>query len=138
MHHPWRRLRDHLPDWDVVLRPLPVGVIGLTDTVGRRIHLDSRMLQAQRRCTLDHELVHAEAGDVGCQGAEREAWIAQSSARRLIPLERLVDAARWAHNAVELADELWVDLDTLMCRLEHLHPSERAAIARALAARDDG
>lgn len=125
-----------MPDWDVVFSPLPPGLIGATDTTARRIHLDSRMLQAQRRCTLDHELVHAEAGDLGCQGPKREAWIAQASARRLITLERLLDAVRWALSVEELADELFVDVDTLRCRLEHLHPSEVAAVRRAIADRD--
>lgn len=137
MHHPWRRLRDLFPDWSIVSQPLPEGLIGATDVGRREIYLDSRMMQAQRRCTLDHELEHAQAGDVGCQHPKREAAIARTSARRLIPLEQLLAAAVWAHTAAELADDLWVDLDTLRCRLDHLHPSERAALRRVLAARDN-
>lgn len=136
MHHPWRRLREVLPDWDVSFAILPAGLLCATNTAQRRILLDRRQLQAQRRCTLDHEIAHAEAGDVGCQHPKRERAIDQASARRLIPLDRLVDAARWAHNLHELADELWVDLATTQCRLDHLHPAERAAVRRALAERD--
>lgn len=136
MHHPWRRLRERLPDWDVVLHQLPAGVLAGTDTANRRIWLDSRQLQAQRRCSLDHELIHAEAGDVGCQGPSREREIGQASARRLIPIAALVDAVKWAHDRAELADDLWVDLATLQCRLDHLHPAERAAVRRAIAERD--
>lgn len=136
VHHPWRRLRDQLPDWEVCFAVLPAGVLGLTDTVGRRIHLDSRQPQAQRRCTLDHELKHAEDGDVGCQGPKRERVVSQESARRLISLDRLLSAAVWAHGVEELAEELWVDVETLRCRIEHLHPAERAALRRAIASRD--
>lgn len=116
---------------------LPSGVLGLTDVGRRRIQLDKRQRQAQRRCSLDHELVHVEHGDVGCQSLKRERAVNQESARRLIPLDRLIDAAVWAHGVEELAEELWVDVATLRCRLDHLHPSERAAIRRALARRDD-
>lgn len=136
MHHPWRRLREILPDWQVISRPLPAGTIGATDTVHRTIYLDSDQLQAQRRCTLDHELVHAEAGDVGCQHPKREAAIDEASARRLISIGQLVDAVKWAHSIEELAEDCWVDVATMRCRLDHLHPSERAAVRRAIAERD--
>jgi len=137
MHHPWRRLRDVLPDWQVVLRSLPVGLLGATDTDRRTILLDSRMLQVQRRCTLDHELAHAEAGDVGCQHRHRETAINQASARRLVPIDRLLEVIVWANGLAELADECWVDVETMRCRMQHLHPAERAAVNRALASRDN-
>jgi hypothetical protein len=137
MHHPWRRFRELLPDWDLTSTPLPAGMLGATDAGARRIYLDSRQLQAQRRCTLDHELHHAEAGDAGCQHPKREAAIAQASARRLLPLELLLHVLPWARSVAEAADECWVDVATIRCRLEHLHPSERAAIRRAVDARDD-
>lgn len=134
MHHPWRWLRDRLPEWDVQFAAMPPGLIGGTDTAGRTIYLAPGMLQCQRRTVLDHELAHAEAGDVGPQHPKREAEINQQSARRLIPIDQLVDAAKWAHNIDELADECWVDVATMRCRLDHLHPSERAAMKRAIAA----
>ena len=60
----------------------------------------------------------------------------QAVARRLIPFEALLDAARWARNVHELADELWVDEDTVRVRLAHLHPSERMKIMAMRAERD--
>lgn len=137
MHHPWRRLREQLPDWDVVWRPLPPGMLGGTDVRCKLIVLAPGQLQRQRRCTIDHELHHAEAGDVGCQHPKREAAIAQASARRLIPIDRLLDVLAWAHNAHEAADELWVDLDTFHMRMQHLHPAERAAVVARLRSRDN-
>ena len=51
------------------------------------------------------------------------------AARRLIKMEHLLDALAWTEHLEELADELWVDLDTLMARLDGLTPEERAQIA---------
>jgi hypothetical protein len=135
MHHPWRLLRDRLPGWSIVSRPMPRGLLGETDVPARQIHIDSTQMQAQRRCTLDHELHHAEAGDVGCH-PKRERAINASSARRLIPLEALLAAVVWAHDYEELADELWVDVATAKCRIEHLHATERYAVRQAIANRD--
>lgn len=71
------------------------------------VTLDSRLLQVERRSAIAHELVHIERGPV-----PRDPWLAaceelaveQETARRLIPLDRLVDALAWAHNLHEAAD----------------------------------
>lgn len=135
-HHPWRYLRERLPDRDVTFVVLPDGMLGATITGRRQIYLDRRQLQAQRRCTIDHELHHAEAGDIGPQHPHREAQINQASAR-LLPLAELLRVLPWAHHIEEAADELWVDRATLRTRLDHLHPAEIAAIRRAFANRDN-
>ncbi|MGG5257501.1 ImmA/IrrE family metallo-endopeptidase [Phycicoccus avicenniae] len=105
---------------------LAPGVWGLT--AGDRIWLDSRLLQVERRCTLEHELEHVRRGHRGCQPPAVERDVHVAVARRLIPFPALLDGLRWARNLHELADELWVDEDTVKVRLEHLHPSERTKI----------
>lgn len=136
MHHPWRTLRDDAPDWTVEFVALPEGVSGCTDTEHRTIWIDKRLGQAERRSTLAHEAIHAARGDLDC-GEREDALVEQAAARLLLPIERLLHVLPWAHTYGEAAEELWVDLAMLVCRLDHLHPSERAAIKRAFAARDN-
>jgi hypothetical protein len=136
MHHPWRRLREHLPDWTVQFSMLAPGRLGETDLQTRTISLRPDLLQCQRRTVLDHELIHAEDGDDGCQHPAREAAIDQAVARRLIPLDRLLAVVVWAHDVEELADECWVDTATMQIRLDHLDQFERDALRRAIAIRD--
>lgn len=135
MYHPWRRLREQ-PNIQLTWRPL-LGRLGVTD--GRsRVVLDPRQSQAQRRCTIAHELAHIELGHVrGCDPREESA-AAQLAARRLIPIAQLADAILWSEHPAQIAEALWVDVDTLQVRLDHLHPSERQYIAQRLAAREDG
>jgi hypothetical protein len=121
-HHPWRELRA-LSHIRVDFARLAPGVWGLTN--GHHIWIHSGLMQAERRCTLAHELEHVRRGHRGCQPESVEVEVHQAVARRLIPFDALLDACRWAHNLEELADELWVDEPTARVRLEHLHPSER-------------
>lgn len=61
--HPWRMLRDRCIEVDVSCRGrLPDRVMGLQ--LGGRIWLCATLTQAERRCTLTHELVHRERGPV--------------------------------------------------------------------------
>lgn len=136
MHHPWHWLRDHLPEWNVLLVAPESGAWGENDPTTRTIWIDPLAYQAERRCTLQHELEHIRAGDVGPQPLWREEQVRRAAARRLIAIDALVDAVKWAHDREELADDLFVDVETLMCRLEHLHPAERAAVCRAIAERE--
>lgn len=88
--------------------------------------------QAERRCTVTHELVHAERGDTSCDDS-----VHQEAARRLIPLEALAEAAVYHHeDLVALAEDLWVDLDTLRTRLDHLHPAERGYLRQRLSMKE--
>lgn len=134
MWHPWRALRSLLTVDLVWTDRLPDGVLGATD--GAKIWMTPRQLQAERRCTLTHELIHIERGHIGCQLPAIEAEVCEEAARRLIPLDDLVHAVIWGQSPDEVADELWVDLDTLMTRLNTLTDRERRALSKALAERD--
>lgn len=125
MWHPWRRLRA-LAHVDLHWADLPAGVRGVT--AGNRIWLDLSQLQAERRCTLAHELEHLERGHDGCVSGAEERRVREAAARRLITLERLLDVAAWTRCPAEAAEELWVDEDTLNARLEGLTPSEARAL----------
>lgn len=124
-HHPWRELRQ-LKHLTVHFAELAPGVWGMS--AGHAIWLDYRLLQTERRCTLAHELEHIRQGHRGCQPPAVEVHVHKAVARRLIPFDKLIEAYRWARNLHELADELWVDEDTVKTRLAHLHPSERTKL----------
>ncbi|OFT45759.1 hypothetical protein HMPREF3157_06605 [Dermabacter sp. HMSC06F07] len=51
------------------------------------------------------------------------------AAARLISLEALVKAARWARGPIELAEELWVTPSVLEARCETLTAAELFAVA---------
>ncbi|MEE6273478.1 ImmA/IrrE family metallo-endopeptidase [Georgenia sp. MJ206] len=123
MWHPWRLLRS-LPDIVVHWTPtLPEGVRGLTD--GQTIWLDDTQLQAERRSTLAHELEHVDRGHTGCVSTAEEHDCRASAARRLIAMPALLDALSWAEHLEEVAEELWVDVDTVLARLDALTDDER-------------
>lgn len=124
MWHPWRALRK-LAHIDLIWTRLDVDVLALTDG-RRRIWMDPRQSQAQRRSTIAHELAHIELGHVdGCTGREeRQARVL--AATRLIRLEHLAEALKWTRNVHELAEELWVDVETLTDRIENLTADEVA------------
>lgn len=82
--HPWRALHvewshvrvDHVDD-------LPAGRLAVTDGESR-IWMRRRLLQAERRCALAHELVHLERGDTGACTPAVEAEVNREVSRRLI------------------------------------------------------
>ena len=126
--HPWRYLRDHHPDWTIIWAPLPAGLLGRTLHDLRVIVLDNGLTQAARRSTLAHELEHITRGPtppVPALAAKEEAAIDRAVARRLIDIVRLGEALAWSRCRVEVADELWVDHDTLTARLHTLNDAER-------------
>lgn len=134
--HPWHALRERV---DVELEwtdDLPDGVLGVMD--GAHVWMARDQLQAERRCTLTHELVHLEWGHMGEQPPAIELAVRVEASRRLIPIEDLVRVAVWAHGLEEAAEELWVDEETLQTRLDSLAPAERDALVTALAERGDG
>lgn len=136
MHNPWRDFGDRFPDWEIRFANLPDGVDGYTDTAVRMIVIGRHLGQAKRRSTLAHEAVHAARLDLDCDNRDEQA-VEQLAARILIPLDALVGAVLWTRNLDELAEELWVDVPLLRCRLAHLHPSERATLKAAFAERED-
>ncbi len=135
--HPWRVLRDHHGDVVVSCRyGLPDRIMGLQ--LGDRIWLSRILTQAERRCTLTHELVHRERGPVPedpLAAAREERVVEEISARRLITLDALVDGLRWTRQPHELAERLWVDEPTLDVRLDTLDRLEAAEVTDLL--RDD-
>ncbi len=135
MFHPWRALRA-IPAVIVEWRRLSDDLYAVTN--GRdRIWMDPRQSQTERRCTLAHEMAHIELGHVdGCTGRE-EGQASRLAARRLIKVEHLADALLWSQNRHEVAEALWVDVDTLETRLAYLHPAERHYVTQRLAARED-
>lgn len=136
MYHPWRRFRTQFPDWELSAATLADDIYGHTDSPRKEIRLAHDLLQTERRCTIEHEMHHAEAGDVGEQHPHRESAIEDAVARKLIPLELLLNTVTWAHDLEELADECWVDTSTMQCRLDGLTDAERTTVRAALAARD--
>jgi hypothetical protein len=102
----------------------------------RAIVMDKRLTQVERRSAIAHELGHAIRGDLPCGSdildARQEDVVEQWAARKLIELPALADALKWSDDPEEVADALWVTRDLLLARIEHLHPSERAYLRRAL------
>lgn len=134
MGHPWRRLRE-LSDWLLGWAHLDDDLRGLTHFDAKVIVLDRRLTQAERRCTLAHELEHVERGPVPVDpllAAREEEAIDRAVARRLITIRHLGEALAWSRDLHEAADELWVDVPTLKARLRGLHPAERAYLRKRL------
>lgn len=116
---------------------LPDDLMGLWDPQSRTIWLDDRLTAAERRCTLEHELVHAERGDGPCatawHQAKQEASVDREAARRLIDLEDLVSGILRSQDERELAEHLHVDVDTVLTRLSDLTPRELRHVEQRLA-----
>lgn len=103
--------------------------------LGRRIWLARGLTQAERRCTLTHELVHRERGPVPgdpVAAAREEQLVDEIAARRLITTPALVDALRWTRDPHQLAEHLWVDDPTLNTRMTTLDPLEVAELEHHL------
>lgn len=114
---------------------LPGYLQGATD--GERLWMRSDLSQVERRCVLAHELEHLNRGHTGCQPEAVERRVQAAAARYLLPDPHVIaDALVWARCHIEeTADVLWVTPRVLEHRLDrhHLHPAERAIIARRLA-----
>lgn len=138
---PWRYLRDRYPDVQVFETELPPGVLGCVDHRARVVWLAAGQTQAERRCTLAHELGHLALDVVGPSGlvrAAREHRVDAWAARRLITAEALADAMRWSPDVSEMAQELWVDECMVRARLRTLDDREQdmlMAVVRRLSAR---
>lgn len=123
--HPWRRLRELA---HVTLQWHDGGPMGLTTHSTATISIRRGLTWAERRCTVQHELLHLEGGPVphGLRDKEEE-WVRRETAARMIPEIRPVgDAIAWALSADEAADELGVDVAVLRYRLRHMSPMEQA------------
>lgn len=110
--------------------PLPAGYEGLYAPNMNLIILDSRLTDVQRRCTLCHELIHAEWDDAGCMGGGK----AEIRAQRLTA-ETLIDEdgyrraeALYDGDAYAMACELNVTMQVL-CDYRSLCLSRRSRLA---------
>jgi len=122
--HPWRILRgrEHL-----TLRfvDLPLHQNASIDTAGV-VQIANDLDYAERRCALMHELIHDERGIPHEHDPAEELAVEREAARRLIPVDDLIDVARWALSTEEAAYELAVTEDMLLCRLASMtHPADR-------------
>ncbi|GAB3304011.1 hypothetical protein EK0264_03545 [Epidermidibacterium keratini] len=133
--HPWRDARDHGPRVDIRWH-FGGDAANVTwhgdDSV--TISLDKTAGQAERRCTLQHELTHLRRGrppiGVAAKRAE-EARVRAEAARLLIPFDTLVEAARWTSSWHEMAEYCWVDYPTMRNRLATC-TDEEAAVLREI------
>ena len=134
--HPWRRLREQFAH--VTLAWHEGGPMGLTTHSTATVSLRRGLSWEQRRCTLEHELIHVETGPVPRGLREKdEERVRRETARRMIPNIRPVgDAIAWALSGEEAAQELGVDLAVLEYRLRHMSPMERAWLNHRLEQHD--
>lgn len=128
--HPWSRLRNAA---HIRLRWHHGGPMGWCRHSTQEVSIRKDLTQAERRSTLAHELIHLDRGPAikGFEEQEEKA-VCEEAARWLIPLDKLVDALVWAFDDEEVADLLWVDLDTVQTRLVTLTSKETAEINAAL------
>lgn len=129
MHHPWRRFRDEWGHVALTVKPLPGDLHAFTD--GDTVWMHTPLLQAERRCAIEHEMIHLEHGDDCAQDEVVERRTDREVARRLIPWAQFLRAARWARHEEELADELWVTVKVLRARVHTLRADELMELARA-------
>ncbi|MHC3368802.1 hypothetical protein ACYAFX_28650 (plasmid) [Rhodococcus aetherivorans] len=107
---------------------------------GHQIEIEQTSNQTERREALTHELKHYERGPVPKHpyfGPLEERIVDRLTAEELISLDALVDALTWSHGHVnhDVAEELWVTLDTLITRVRNLTEKERTYIREELARR---
>jgi hypothetical protein len=121
-----------LVDWTIYwTHELPEGIDAATRWADRTIWVRHGLSQVQRRCIIEHERQHVLRGPGYLCPITEERTVDVATAHTLIDLDDLIDAARWARSLPELAEELNVTQDVAHVRLNHLHPSERAALMRA-------
>lgn len=134
MPDPYKLLSIH-SDITLLRRCLPPGELGRWYPEQRVIVLSPTLTQAEERCTLMHELVHALQDDRGIDDTwlndRQEKACHELVARALVPIERLIAEARQAADEYQLAEALDVDLDTLNHRLRTLSPFERRYLTDA-------
>lgn len=106
------------------------------------IVLRSGLTGTERRCVLEHELVHAELGHRGDHArrgmcghltGQQEERANRTAARRLIAVEDLIRVRLlYPDDPAQAAEELAVDVETLETRVRWLTSGERYALRRAL------
>ena len=137
--NPYAFLAEH-PDLSMELAPLPPGQRGRWYPDLHVILISNQLTQAERRCTLTHELVHRMRGDLHIDDDlirnRLERSCHQIAARLLLPLPKLAEVLVWSECPSEAAEALFVDVETLQTRLESLHPAERGFLRRSIAMKE--
>ena len=118
-------------EWSVDFVAMPVR--GMCRWDRRKILLDIRLSRVEERCTLAHEIIHAERGPFPRWLTTREESIVDTkAARRLIPLDALGEALAWSLHPAVAAEELDVDPPTLDALLRDLAAAEVEVLRRRL------
>lgn len=100
---------------EVLYKPLPFPLCGVFYKPQNLIILDAALNECQMRCTLCHELIHAEYGDDGCTLRDKaETRTRRLTAATLITLPEYKQAeAIYSNNDYLIARELDVTLSVL-------------------------
>jgi len=98
------------------------GYAGYTD--GVNIFLDDRLSSEQMLCTVLHESIHLERGHVGHQSEAVEMSVRYETARRLLPLDRIVGVCKDGKSLGVIARDLSVTKQVLMDRAATLTDSQ--------------
>jgi Zn-dependent peptidase ImmA (M78 family) len=100
----------------------------------RVILLENDRTKWERRCDLTHAIAHIDLAHRRLDD-KSEAAAVRYAAKMLIDLEPLSAALSMSEGQItpDAADALGVDEQTLMARLQHLHPGERGYLMRELA-----
>lgn len=115
-----------LPDgWRIEYSFLPAGILGLADFEEHTIRLHPNTHHIQERCTLAHEIVHAERGPAARRDRE-EYLVERIASTRLIEVTALAEALRTHRDLAGLAEVLEVDEGLLEVRVAGLGEQEIA------------
>lgn len=136
-YSPWHDARERHPDIHigrVDMRPAR----GAWIAAERVILLDRGLRRAERNTVLAHEIAHVDLEHrmTGRRWFDRrqERDADRLAAARLVDLDRLADALRWALCPEEVAHELDVTVDVVRRRIRSLTVEEKAEIEGRLSA----
>lgn len=108
---------------------MPDGVPERTDGVD--IWIDDRLDPIQEKCAIEHALVHIEYGHSTLQSEAVEMAVRYETAKRLLPLDKVVGVCKNGKNLGVIARELGVTKQVLMDRAATL-TDDQAKIAGCL------
>ena len=111
---------------------MPDGVPARTDGVD--IYVDDRLNDIEVRCHVEHELVHIEWGHSTLQSEAVEMAVRYETAKRLLPLEKVVGVCKEGKSFGAVARELGVTKQVLMDRAATL-TDEQARVAGCMSCR---
>lgn len=125
MHHPWRAFRN-LTAWTLHWsHELPEDRLGEVDFEAQTVTLAHGLTQAERRSTIAHETQHILRGAAPTHlRAREERAVDRAAAQLLISIEALAEALLWSYDEHEIAEELWVDVQTVRARMASLTDGE--------------